>query len=54
MLGLHGHIHKSKGFAKIGRTTCINPGSEYADGILRGALVNLSEEKLHDFLLTNG
>lgn len=53
-LGLHGHIHESKGFAKIGRTLCLNPGSEYSDGILRGALVNLSEGKVHDFLLTSG
>jgi uncharacterized protein len=54
LLGLHGHIHESKGFVKIGRTLCINPGSEYADGILRGALVNLTEEKVHDFILTSG
>ncbi|MDE1853778.1 MAG: metallophosphoesterase [Thaumarchaeota archaeon] len=54
MLGLHGHIHESKGFARIGRTLCLNPGSEYADGILRGALVNLNDGKVHDFLLTSG
>jgi Icc-related predicted phosphoesterase len=54
LLGLHGHIHESKGFAKIGRTVCINPGSEYSDGILRGALVNLGEDKVQDFMLTSG
>lgn len=54
LLGLHGHIHESKGFAKIGRTLCLNPGSEYADGMLRGALVNLEGGKVHDFLLTSG
>ncbi len=54
LLGLHGHIHESKGFVKLGRTLCLNPGSEYADGILRGALVNLVDEKVKDFLLTSG
>jgi uncharacterized protein len=54
LLGLHGHIHESKGFVKIGRTLCINPGSEYSDGILRGALVNLADGKVHDFMLTSG
>ena len=54
LVGLHGHIHESKGFARLGRTLCLNPGSEYADGMLRGALVNLSDGKVHDFLLTSG
>lgn len=54
MLGLHGHIHESKGFVRLGRTLCINPGSEYADGILRGAVVNLDDGKVKDFLLTSG
>jgi uncharacterized protein len=42
-LALHGHIHESRGAVKIGRTLCINPGSEYGDGVLRGAIVTLSE-----------
>jgi len=54
LLGLHGHIHESKGLARIGRTLCLNPGSEYSDGILRGALVNLEGGKVRDFLLTSG
>jgi Icc-related predicted phosphoesterase len=54
LLGLHGHIHESKGFVRLGRTLCLNPGSEYADGILRGAIVNLSEGKVNEFLLTSG
>ncbi len=54
LLGLHGHIHESKGFVRLGRTLCLNPGSEYADGILRGALVNLSDGKVKEFLLTSG
>ena len=34
LLGMHGHIHESHGFRKIGRTLCVNPGSEYREGIL--------------------
>jgi Icc-related predicted phosphoesterase len=45
MLSLHGHIHESPGMSKVGRTTAINPGSDYADGVLRGALVTVSRSK---------
>ncbi|BAL81501.1 metallophosphoesterase family protein [Caldisericum exile] len=44
-LGLHGHVHESAGNIKIGKTVCLNPGSEYSDGILRGVLINLDEKK---------
>jgi Icc-related predicted phosphoesterase len=54
LVGLHGHIHESKGIYKLGRTVCINPGSEYAQGILRGAIVDLEEKKLADYLLVSG
>ncbi|MGQ9642034.1 MAG: metallophosphoesterase family protein [Candidatus Bathycorpusculaceae bacterium] len=54
VLGLHGHIHESKGFTKIGRTLCLNPGSEYQEGILRGALIQLSEGKIKDFMFVAG
>ncbi|MBI3859354.1 MAG: metallophosphoesterase [Thaumarchaeota archaeon] len=54
ILGLHGHIHESRGFVRIGSTLCLNPGSEYADGILRGAIVNLEGGRVNDFLLTSG
>jgi Icc-related predicted phosphoesterase len=54
LLGLHGHIHESKGFTKIGRTLCLNPGSEYQEGILRGALIQLSDGKIKDFLFVAG
>jgi Icc-related predicted phosphoesterase len=41
MLGLHGHIHESPGAVRPGRPLAINPGSEYGDGILCGALIEL-------------
>lgn len=52
MLGLHGHIHESRGAQAIGRTLCINPGSEYSEGVLRGVLVNFRDGKLlsHQFV----
>lgn len=40
MLGLHGHIHESAGVRHLGRSTIVNPGSEYGEGILRGALID--------------
>ncbi len=43
LLMLCGHIHETKNAAKIKRTTCINPGSEYGSGILRGVIVKPSE-----------
>jgi uncharacterized protein len=44
-LGLHGHIHESRGVAKVGKTLCINTGSEYAEGVLHGALITLDAKK---------
>lgn len=41
LVSLHGHIHESPGAVNIGRTRVINPGSEYAEGVLRAALVTL-------------
>jgi Icc-related predicted phosphoesterase len=44
LLALHGHIHESKGVQRIGRTVAVNPGSEYAEGILDGALIDLQPD----------
>lgn len=46
LLGLHGHIHESPGFVNIGRTQCLNPGSEYAEGILKGFLVEIDGPRI--------
>lgn len=54
LLGLHGHIHESRGDCKIGRTICINPGSEYSQGILRGVVAVLGRDKVKNFALTAG
>jgi Icc-related predicted phosphoesterase len=55
VVGLHGHIHESRGAQKIGRTMCINPGSDYSTDLLRGAVVDLAADgSFLDFLLTAG
>ncbi len=50
MAGLHGHIHESRGYEKIGRTMCFNPGSEYTIGMLSSLLLNLSRDKVESFM----
>lgn len=55
LIALHGHIHESRGTAKIGKTVCINPGSEYGEGVLHGALFELDRKKgLKRYQLTSG
>lgn len=54
LLGLHGHIHESKGAVTLGRTLCINPGSEYSEGVLRGALVTIQKGKVVSHMFTSG
>jgi Icc-related predicted phosphoesterase len=54
MLGLHGHIHESRGIQKWGRTVVMTPGSEYSEGILRGVLFVLKKGKVKNHIFTSG
>jgi uncharacterized protein len=54
LLGLHGHIHESRGAVSVGRCLCINPGSEYGEGYLRGCIVNLVGGKVLSYQMTSG
>ena len=54
LLGLHGHIHESKGSCKIGRTSCLNAGSTYTDGILQGLLIEIDSKGVKTFTPTSG
>ena len=54
MLGLHGHIHESQAAAKLGRTVCVNPGSEYGEGVLRGCLMTIAGGKVTSYQMTAG
>jgi Icc-related predicted phosphoesterase len=54
LLGLHGHVHESKAAQRIGRTLCLNPGSEYTSGILNCALVTLYDDAEPGYQFTSG
>ena len=54
LLMLTGHIHEARGLVKIGRTTVINPGSEYGEGVLRGCIVTLEPGKVVGYQMTSG
>jgi len=54
LLSLHGHIHESRGQTTIGRTVAVNPGSEYGEGLLRGAIVTLEGDVVRNVQLTSG
>jgi uncharacterized protein len=55
VVGLHGHIHESKGAQRIGKTMCFNPGSEYSSDVLRGVIVDFDTAGDYlDFLFTSG
>ncbi|QKR00418.1 hypothetical protein GWK48_08570 [Metallosphaera tengchongensis] len=53
LLGIHGHIHESRGFDKLGRTLVLNPGSEHNEGILHAAYIVLEKGKIkaHQFII---
>jgi len=53
-LGLFGHIHESGGETYIGKTLCVNPGSEYSEGILRGYVVEIDEKGVRQFYRVEG
>jgi hypothetical protein len=53
-LGLHGHIHESRGSQKLGRTLCLNPGSEYGEGVLRGVIVDVEKKGVKSFTFISG
>ena len=47
LLSLHGHIHESRGEARIGRTLALNSGSEYNSGRIHGVVVKLADAQVH-------
>lgn len=51
MLALHGHVHESAGATRIGRTLCINPGSDYHTGRISGCFLSLrGDDVKHQFV----
>ncbi len=53
-MGLHGHIHESKGAQYIGKTFICNPGSEYGEGLLKGVILTLKDTKVKSYVFTSG
>jgi Icc-related predicted phosphoesterase len=54
LLSLHGHIHEARGVQKLGRTVALNPGSEYAEGVMKAAIVNLEPTRVKGYMLISG
>lgn len=53
-LSLHGHVHESRGVARLGPTLCINPGSAYAEGVIDGAIVEIDDRGVVSHQLVSG
>lgn len=54
LLSLHGNVHESRGVTRIGRTICINAGTDYDQGMLRGALIEIGADGSVTYTLTAG
>ena len=54
ILGVHGHIHESGGERRIGKTLCVNAGSEANHGVLRGYLIDVSADGVERSLRVEG
>jgi uncharacterized protein len=53
-LSVHGHIHESRGQARIGRTLALNAGSQYNSGRIHGAVIKLQGAEVISHQLTIG
>ncbi|TAM66965.1 MAG: metallophosphoesterase [Microbacteriaceae bacterium] len=54
VLSLHGHIHESRGSAKVGSTLAVNAGSAYTEGVLQGTIISLRGSKVTGYQLVTG
>jgi Icc-related predicted phosphoesterase len=54
LMGLHGHIHESAGFHRLGRTLAVNPGSDYGTGTLNGVLATLDRDRVRSHQFVRG
>lgn len=51
VLGLHGHVHECAAVQRLGSTLCVNAGSEYQDGVLKVAIIDLEEAEVRQWQL---
>jgi Icc-related predicted phosphoesterase len=54
VLSLHGHIHEGRGVTKVGGSTVVNPGSEYEQGSLLGAVLEVKPGRVKRCQLVAG
>lgn len=54
LVSLHGHIHESRGVARLGQTLCLNPGSNYADGVLDAVVLEVDGGMIVQHQLVTG
>jgi Icc-related predicted phosphoesterase len=54
LASLHGHIHEGRGTMTIGRTVVVNPGSEYDQASLLGAILDIRRNKKLQCQLVSG
>ncbi len=54
LIGLHGHVHESRGFDRVGRSLLLNPGSEYNSGILHSYLVVINPDEIQAYQFISG
>lgn len=54
LLTLHGHIHESRAVKRLGNTVAINPGSQYEQGVLLGAIIDIGPKGVERYMLTTG
>ena len=54
LLGLHGHIHESRGVTELGGVPIANPGSEYGEGVLDGLIVDIDRAGVRNIELVSG
>ena len=54
LVSLHGHIHESRGVARLGQTVCLNPGSNYADGVLDAGVLEIDGGRIVNHQLVTG
>jgi Icc-related predicted phosphoesterase len=54
LLGLHGHVHESAGAVRVGRTLCVNPGSQYGRGVLAATIVDLADGEIRSQQFVSG
>jgi Icc-related predicted phosphoesterase len=51
LLALHGHVHECPAVERLGSSLCVNAGSEYQDGVLRAAIIDLEADGVRQWQL---